>query len=99
MKAQPHIEIFYADICGLCHQAMNYFRSRDLAFTPREVFWEGEAFIDSPNTREMYRRCGVVDFVPQIFINGRHISGWRTLEPLIESGEIERILYPDSPPV
>ncbi len=96
MKAQPHIEIFHAEICGLCHQAMNYFRSRGLSFDAREVHWDGEAFMDSPHTREMYRRCGYVDYVPQIFINGRHIAGWRTLEPLIQSGEIERILYPHS---
>ena len=97
MTTAPDIEIFYAEICGLCHKAKDYFHSRGLPFRAREVFWNEAAqeFVDSENTREMYRRCGAkVDFVPQMFINGRHIPGWRTLEPMIKSGEIERILYP-----
>jgi glutaredoxin len=89
-----HIEIFYADICGLCHKAMDYFRSREIPFIPREVHWDGEAddFVTSDNSREMKDRCGDVDFVPQIFINGQHIPGWKKLEPMIESGEIETLL-------
>jgi len=90
---KPTIEIFYADICGLCHKAMDFFRSRNLLFTAREVFWVGEKFVDSESTREMYQRCGqTVDFVPQIFVNGKHISGWRKLEPMIESGEFDQLL-------
>jgi len=74
---------------------MNYFRSRGLPFNAYEVFWNEQAqeFVDSDNTREMYRRCGgKVDIVPQIFIEGRPIRGWRTLEPLIRSGQIEDFL-------
>ncbi len=88
----PEIEIFYADICGLCHKAMDYFRSRNLSFTAYEVFWDGDHFRDTPVKAEMVRRCGDVDFVPQIFINGIHIPGWRKLEPMIHSGEVDRIL-------
>jgi len=89
---KPEIEIFYADICGLCHKAMDYFRSRNLPFTTYEVFWDGDHFRESPAQQEMVRRCGDVDFVPQIFINGTHIPGWRKLEPMIHSGELDRIL-------
>ena len=92
----PHIEIFYADICGLCHKAMDYFRSRNLAFTAHEVFWDGEQFRDSPEKRDMVARCGDVDFVPQIFVNGTHIPGWRKLEPMIQSGEFDRLLQSES---
>jgi glutaredoxin len=95
MHNQPHIEIFYAQICGLCHKAMDYFRGRGLAFTAHEVHWDAaaDAFVDSANTREMYRRCGkVVDIVPQIFINGHHVPGWRKLEPMIQSGDLDRLL-------
>jgi glutaredoxin len=92
MKSSPHIEIFYADICGLCHQAMDYFRGRGLRFQAYEVQWDGVAFVDSEHTRALYERCGPVDFVPQIFINGHHISGWRKLEPMIRSGEVDRLL-------
>ena len=54
-----------------------------------------EVFIDSPNTQEMCRRYAEeLDFVAQIFIGDIHIRGWRGLEPMIESGEIDRILGP-----
>lgn len=94
---EPHITIYYAEVCGLCHKAINWFRERDLSFFAHEVEWDKEAerFVDSENTRAMYEACGEeVDFVPQIFINGRHIPGWKTLEPMIESGEIEKLLVP-----
>lgn len=94
MSNPPHIEIFYADVCGLCHKAMDYFRGRELVFISREVHWDGEAddFVDSETSRELKERCGDVDFVPQIFINGQHVPGWKKLEPMIESGEIETLL-------
>ena len=96
MNPAPRIEIYFADICGLCHKAMNYFRGRGLAFSAYEVHWDERAdtFVDSEHSRSMFERCGRVDFVPQIFINGRHIAGWRTLEPMIRSGEIDRLLAP-----
>lgn len=100
MSTTPRIEIFYAQVCGLCHKAMDYFRGRGLVFHAREVHWDAQAdaFVDSENTRAMYEQCGRrVDFVPQIFINGRHIPGWRTLEPMIQSGELDRLLSEPSP--
>ena len=87
--SKPQIEIFFADICGLCHKAMDFFRSRDLEFTTREVHWDEEAdrFDDSENAREMYERCGEVDFVPQIFINGEYIGGSEYLEQYISESK------------
>lgn len=92
MRTRPAIEIYYADVCGLCHKAMDYFRSRSLPFTAYELVWDGAKFVDSPASREMVRRCGPVDFVPQIFVHGQHIAGWRKLEPMIQSGEFDRLL-------
>lgn len=97
MNAHPTIEIYFADMCGLCHKTMDYFRGRGLAFQAYEVHWDERknAFVDSAHARAMYARCGSeVDFVPQIFINGRHIAGWRKLEPMIHSGELDRLLEP-----
>ena len=91
----PQIDIYYAEVCGLCHKAMDFFRSRELEFTAYEVEWDAEAdaFVDGENTRAMMRRCGEdMDFVPQIFINGTHIAGWRTLEPMIESGALDALV-------
>ena len=91
----PRIEIYYAEICGLCHKAMDFFRARGLPFQPYEVKWDAaaDAFVDDAHARDMHRRCGkTVDFVPQIFVNGHHIAGWRKLEPMIQSGEFDRLL-------
>jgi glutaredoxin len=89
------VDIYYARVCGLCTKALDFFRGRGITFTAYAVEWDGkkEAFIDSDNTRDMYKRCGEeVDFVPQIFIGDRHIKGWRKLEPMIQSGEIDRLV-------
>ena len=87
------VEIFYAQMCGLCHEAMDYFRQNGIEFDSYEVKWGGEEFEDSENTRRMYELCGEkVDFVPQIFIDGKHIPGWRKLSELIESGEFQEMM-------
>jgi len=91
----PQAEIYYANICGLCTKAIEFFRKRGVTFTAYAVEWDKKngKFVDSPNTREMYRRCAEeVDFVPQMFIGQTHIRGWRRLKPMIKSGEIDRIL-------
>ena len=89
------VEIYYARVCGLCTKALDFFRGRGVTFTAYALEWDGEKeeFVDSANTREMYKRCGErVDFVPQMFVGDEHIKGWRKLEPMIESGEIDSLL-------
>lgn len=94
MHSKPDIEIYFAEVCGLCHKAMDFFRSRNLPFTSHEVFWDREQddWVPSPVVEEMKQRAGDVDFVPQIFIKGTHIPGWKKLEPMIASGEFDRLL-------
>lgn len=68
---------------------------RGLNFTAYAVEYDSELdeFTDTENTQNMNARCGgPVEFVPQIFIDNQHIGGWRKLEPLIQSGEIEKLL-------
>ncbi len=92
---QPEITIYYTSICGLCTKAMEFLRSRNLPFHAKPVIWDQatDSFSDTPYAREMFRRCGQsVDFVPQIFIGKAHIAGWRKLEPMIASGEFDRLL-------
>ncbi len=89
------VEIYYARVCGLCTKALDFFRERGVTFTAYALEWDGEKeeFVDSDETRSMYERCGErVDFVPQMFIGDDHIKGWRKLEPMIESGEIDRLI-------
>jgi len=91
----PTVDIYYAKVCGLCTKAIDFLHKRGVDFTAFAIEYDADKdeFTDSENTRAMYRRCGgPVDFVPQIFIGDRHIGGWRKLEPMIQSGEIDRIL-------
>lgn len=91
----PKVDIYYAKVCGLCTRAINYLHKRGVDFTAYAVEYDAakDEFVDSENTREMYRRCGgKVDIVPQIFIGDRHFPGWRKLKPLIKSGEIDELL-------
>ena len=90
------VDVYYARVCGLCTKALEFLRSRGVTFTAYAVEWDSQAerFVDSENTREMYRRCGEeVDFVPQFFFGDKHVKGWRKLEPMIESGEIDAWLH------
>ena len=94
-NGSPKVDIYYARVCGLCTKAIDFLRSRGVSFTAYAVEWDAEndRFHDSDNTQEMYRRCGEeVDFVPQIFIDDLHVGGWKKLEPMIESGEIDQFL-------
>jgi glutaredoxin len=89
------VDIYYASVCGLCTKAVEFLRDRGVTFTAYAVEWDGdkEEFVDSANTRAMYKRCGEKnDFVPQIFIGEKHIKGWRKLEPMIQSGEIDSLI-------
>lgn len=89
------IDVYYSKVCGLCTEAIHYFHKRGVTFTAIAIEYDAEAdeFVDSPHTREMYERCGEqVEFVPQIFIGNHHVGGWRKMEPLIESGEIDQLL-------
>ena len=86
------VEIFYGQMCDLCHKAMDFFREKGVPFTAHEVVWSGGGWQDTPASRRMKDLCGDVDFVPQIVIRGRHIKGWRALEAMIESGKILELL-------
>lgn len=88
----PRIEIFYSELCSSCHEAMDYFRARQLPYEAFEIRWSAQGMVDSEAARDLRQRCGEVDFVPQIFINNRHIGGWTALTALIESGELESLL-------
>ena len=100
MKKAPII-IYYASICGLCHKAIDFFIKRGLDFDARCIGYDKEAddWVPGPTVDEMKSRAGDVDFVPQIFIAGdTHIAGWKKLEPMIESGEFDRLLVDKSGP-
>jgi glutaredoxin-related protein len=93
MMKKP-IVIYYASICGLCHKAMNAFIERGLDFDARCIGYdkESDAWLPSENLTELEEQIGTFDFVPQMFIYGTHVAGWKKLEPMMESGEFDRLL-------
>ena len=93
MKKAPII-IYYASICGLCHKAIDFFIKRGLDFDARCIGYDKEAdeWLPSDNLTELEENIGTFDFVPQMFINGTHVAGWKKLEPMIESGEFDKLL-------
>ena len=89
------IDLYYSRVCGLCTKAIDFFHSRGVTFTAYAVEYDAEAdaFVDSDNTREMYRRCGEkVEFVPQIFIGGQVIGGCNELFTANDNGTLQRLL-------
>ena len=88
----PQVEIFYSQMCSLCHEAMDYFRAQGIPFEAYEIHWGKAGVVPDDNGQEFIRRCGDLDFVPQIFIDGSHIKGWHEMSQLIETGEIQKLL-------
>ena len=92
---QPKIDIYFNRDCGACTKAIDFLHHRGLDFHAYSVEYDPEAdkFIDSENTREMYRRCGEdITFVPQVFVGDAHIEGWMKLGPMTENGEFDSLL-------
>jgi len=91
---KPSIIIYYARICGLCHKAIEFFVSRGLDFDARCIGYdqESDTWLPSGNLEALEKEIGSFDFVPQMFINGTHIAGWKKLEPMIDSGEFDKLL-------
>ena len=67
------IEIFTGPGCGYCDAAKELLKSRELAFTERDVS-------DQTVAREFRERLPRVRSIPQIFIDGEHIGGYEDLE-------------------
>jgi glutaredoxin len=89
------VEVYYSDMCGLCHIAMEHLTEKNIPFNKYKLKWDNDAddWEDSEASRRLFNRCGKkVDFVPQFFIDDRWISGWRELKPMIESGELDLLL-------
>lgn len=89
------VEVYYSDMCGLCHVAMDYLTENNIPFDKYKLEWDAESddWLDTDASRRLFKRTGKkVEFVPQFFINDCWVSGWRELEPMINSGELDRML-------
>jgi len=92
------IKIYYASVCSLCHKAMDYFDSENIPYTKYELVYNKELdiFEDNQNYKDLKETLQKdVNVVPQFFIGKTHIQGWKTLEPMIKSGEFNKLLNSD----
>ena len=92
---QPRIDIYYNKNCGACTKAIEFLHKRGVDFHAYAVEYDhvADRFIDSDNTREMYRRCREeIDFVPQVFVGATHIAGWMKLGPMTTNGEFDKLI-------
>lgn len=80
------IEIYTSRFCPYCRSAKDLLASRKIAFSEIDIAANGERL------EEMIARSGGEATVPQVFVEGRHIGGIRSLRELARSGELERLL-------
>jgi len=79
------ITIYTKDYCGFCARAKALLGSKGQAFTEIDVTH------DTDGQAEMRRRSDR-QIVPQVFIDGRHVSGFDDLAALDAAGELDALL-------
>lgn len=72
-----HIEIYTSRTCGYCYAAKSLLNEHGLAYTEIDVTFDNE------KRQEMMERSKQRT-VPQIFINGKSIGGYRDLAKLLK---------------
>lgn len=72
-----HIEIYTSRTCGYCYAAKSLLNERGLAYTEIDVTFDDE------KRREMMDRSKQRT-VPQIFVDGKSIGGYRDLVMLLK---------------
>lgn len=73
---QAYIEIYTSLTCGYCYAAKSLLSERGLAYTEIDVTFDDE------KRREMMERSKQRT-VPQIFVDGKSIGGYRDLARLL----------------
>ena len=73
---QSHIEIYTSRTCGYCYAAKSLLNERGLTYIEIDVTFDDE------KRREMMERSKQRT-VPQIFIDGKSIGGYRELARLL----------------
>ena len=90
------VVVYTTRFCGFCHAAKRLLNAEGVAFD--EVPCDGRA-----DLRAWIRDASGQHTVPQVFIHGRSIGGYRELSALVQAGELEDALDagadPDTPPL
>lgn len=86
IKTDKKIQVFTLSTCRYCTMAKDLLKKRGLAFDEIEISRK-------PLVRKMLKeKTGGQTSVPQIFIDNKHIGGFRELSLLEQSGKLEKLL-------
>ncbi len=89
---EPTVEVYSAWNCPYCIRAKRLLRSKGVPFRQYQIwmilFW----ILPTATFKEMIRRSGGRDSVPQIFINGKHVGGCDDLFELDAHNELDGLL-------
>jgi glutaredoxin 3 len=77
------IVLYTTPYCGYCRAAKTLLQNKGLAFEEIDVAFDQEL------RAEMLQRANGMRTVPQIFIHGRHVGGYRELAALEREGKLE----------
>ena len=80
------VEIYSSMFCGYCSNAKRLLKDKGVEFT------EFDVSLDATKLQEMLSRSGGRRTVPQIFIGGAHIGGYKELAALDRAGKLDSLL-------
>ena len=79
------VVIYTTAYCGYCRAAMNLLSQRNIAFERIDITFD-------PSTRRWLRGATGHTTVPQVFIGGRNVGGFRELSELAECDGLEPLV-------
>ncbi len=88
----PRVEVYSAWNCPYCIRAKRLLASKGVRFEVYQVWLLLVWILPTARYREMVRRAGGRDSVPQIFVDGRHVGGCDDLLELNRRGELDTLL-------
>ncbi len=86
------VEVYAAFNCPYCIRAKRLLRRKGVPFKVHRIWLLPFWMVPTATYREMVRRSGGRDSVPQIFIDGRHVGGCDDLCELDRLGLLDGML-------
>ncbi len=86
MVVQPDVTIYTGMLCPYCHRAKKLLEEQGIAFHEIDTTGKSDA------RKEMIRRSGGANTVPQVFVGDIHVGGSDKLAQAANSGELNRLL-------
>lgn len=84
--SQPEIEVYVTNYCPYCTQAKSLLDAKGVKYEVVDVTGDDDARI------KLVERANGMKTVPQIFIKGEHVGGFRDLSALDEAGKLDAML-------